>query len=448
VAIVVLPLLGLLLWRVGEPPVLLFGCAFQWLQATAAIFYTNHFGITLNQAFGSYALTIATWLSIAAVVVLAIGIRCGYLGAGPPLGDSLEAEASRMHLGTLAVFYGASALVSGALTAVAWKIPALTQPILAVAALKWAVVFILCYTVLHQQRGYGILATCIALEFVFGLFSIFANFKNVFFVLAVAAMASPLALSGRRLWASLLSFILLFVLGVVWTAVKMDYRTFLAEEAISGDQSVPVERKIDKLADLVEDVTWDNFSDGIDAMVMRVSYVNFFALTVENVPNRVPFENGALWQDAVTRVLMPRFLFPDKAVTDDSERTRTYTGVDVSGAEAGTSIGIGYVGESYIDFGPVWMFLPIFLLGLFYGLLNRFFLTRTRHKLLGAALAVTALVFNAFEIETSNVKLIGGVLSVALVSVVMYKMFGSLFMATATAAPSGSRPSIPAGAAA
>jgi len=429
-AFLLLPVFGVLLWRVGEPPVLFFGCIIQWLQATAAIFYTNHFGITLNEAFGSYALTFATWLSLISVLVLAIGIRCAYIGAGPPQAVALQADASQIDINTLAVIYGLSVVVAGSLGAVAWLVPSITQPLLALAALKWAIVFLLFYAVLQQRKGYGFLVAAISFEFLMGLTGVYANFKSVFFVLAVAAMSSPLALKGRRLWASIICFILLFVFSVVWTTVKMDYRSFLADESMYAEDAIPIERKFDKLTDLVGSVTWENFTDGIDALVMRVSYVNFFALTIENVPARVPYEGGALWGDAVVRVITPRFLFPNKATTDDSERTRLYTGVQVSGAEEGTSIGIGYVGESYIDFGPVGMFVPIFLLGLFYGLLNRFFITRTRHKLLGAALAVSALIFSAYEIETSNIKLVGGVLSVALVSIVMYKAFGRMLMAT------------------
>ena len=261
-----------------------------------------------------------------------------------------------------------------------------------------------------------------------GLLGIFANFKSVFFVLVVAAMSSPLALRGRRLVATVTCFAVLFVLGVVWSAVKKDYREFLTDETIGEEDVIPIERKIERLGDLVQDVTWDNFTDGIDALIMRVSYVNFFALAIENVPARVPYENGLLWKESVLHVLTPRFLFPDKASLDDWERTRLYTGVQVSGSEQGTSIGIGYVGESYIDFGPVWMFMPIFLLGIFYGLINRFFMTKTRYKLFGAALAVSVLVFNAYEIETSNIKLLGGVVAAGLVAVVIYKALAPTVM--------------------
>ena len=429
VAILMLPILVGLLWRLGEPPVLLYACSFQWLQASAAIFYTNHFGQTLDEAFGSTALSFATWLSLIAVVVLACGIRCGYVGAGPPRMSELEEEASRLDVKKLGVLYAISLVGSFILTAVGWHFSTIRQPLLAFAALKWGVVFLICYTVLQQRRGYGLLFACVMLEFILGFSGIYASFKCVFFVLVIAAMSSPRMLRGRRLAITSVCFVALFIMGVVWTTIKMDYRTFLIEEADAAGEAVPIERKFTKLTDLVEDVTWDNFLDGMDALIMRISYVNFFALTTENVPGRIPYENGALWSGSIVHILMPRVLFPDKPILDDSERTRTYTGVNVAGSEQDTSIGIGYVGESYIDFGPVGMFIPIFLLGLLYGVINRFFITRTRYKLLGSALAVSVLVFNAYEIETSNIKLLGGVITALLAATVFYKALGGSVMA-------------------
>jgi hypothetical protein len=323
-----------------------------------------------------------------------------------------------------------SFVVATGLSAVAFRLPSITQPLLAIASLKWGVVFLLCYAVMYQRRGYGLLAFCVALEFASGLFgAAFANFKSVFFVLVVAAMSSPFALRGRRLAATILCFVALFVLGVLWSAIKMDYRAFLNDEASGPEEVVPFERRFEKITDLAESITWENFGDGIDALIMRVSYVNYFALALENVPGRIPYENGELWKGSIIHVLTPRLLFPDKAALDDSERTRLYTGLQVAGMEQGTSIGIGYVGESYVDFGPLVMFVPIFVLGVLYGLINRFFITRTRYKLLGTAFAVSILVFNAYEIETSNIKLVGGVVAAALVGIVIYAAFSRSIMA-------------------
>jgi hypothetical protein len=423
-AIMMLPILGYLLWREGEPPVLLFACSFQWLQATAAIFYTNHYGQTLDEAFGSRALSTATWLSLLAVLVLAIGIRCGFIQSGNSQGSELQSNASKVDIGKVAILYAISAIVAAAASYFAWRLPSITQPLLALASLKWAAVFLLCYTVMHQRRGYGFLLGCVGLEFAMGLFGIYANFKSIFFVLVVAAMSSRLALRGRRLAVTATCFVILFVIGVVWSAIKKDYREFLANEETANEEVISIDRKFEKLSDLVSSVTWENFTDGMDTLVMRISYVNYCALAIENVPARIPYENGELWRGSVIHVLTPRFLFPDKPALDDSERTRLYTGVQVAGTEAGTSIGIGYVGESYVDFGPVWMFVPIFLLGVLYGLINRFFITRTRYKLIGSAFAVSILVFNAYAIETSNIKLVGGVVGAAAVTTVIYTTFG------------------------
>src|SRR5438874_402576 len=148
VAFVVPPILVQLLWRKGEPPVLLFGCMIQWLQATAAIFYTNHYRTTLEDAFGSNELTVASWLSIVAVVVLAFGIRCGFIGAGPSLQSQIEAEASRVDIKKLAILYIAFVPVAAALSYTAWRFTSITQLLLGIASLKWGIIFLLCYCVL------------------------------------------------------------------------------------------------------------------------------------------------------------------------------------------------------------------------------------------------------------------------------------------------------------
>src|SRR4051794_24772547 len=74
-AIAVLIAVVRLLWRRGEPPVLVFAGAMQWLQAAAAVLYTDFNGLSVAQAGGSPQFETATWLSIAAVLVLAFGMR-------------------------------------------------------------------------------------------------------------------------------------------------------------------------------------------------------------------------------------------------------------------------------------------------------------------------------------------------------------------------------------
>jgi len=166
-------------------------------------------------------------------------------------------------------------------------------------------------------------AGCLAFEFAMGLFGIYANFKSVFFVLVVAATASPLALRGRRLAATIVCFGILFVSGVVWTQLKMDYRGSSPMQRRLMKKQFRSKESSKKLADLLSSVTWENFTDGMDALIMAHQLCELLRPRAGNVPNRVPYEDGELWKGSIMHVLTPRFLFPDKPVLDDSERTRT-----------------------------------------------------------------------------------------------------------------------------
>jgi len=122
----------------------------------------------------------------------------------------------------------------------------------------------------------------------------------------------------------------------------------------------------------------------------------------------VPHEDGRLWLDAVTRPFMPRLFFPDKDVIDESSLTNKYTGLSIAGTNEGAQISLGYMAESYVDFGMFGMMLPIFLLGLLLGLISRW-LMRHRHArgVLGIGMS-GSIIFAAAAIETSTAKVIGG----------------------------------------
>ena len=120
-------------------------------------------------------------------------------------------------------------------------------------------------------------------------------------------------------------------------------------------------------------------------------------------------------------VLTPRVLYPDKPpLTPDSEITMRYTGLHLASAEEGTSISIGYMGESYVDFGPYGMFVPVFILGVLWGLMYYFIVSRARFLVFGYAFA-TALLLNAYQFEMTGIKLLGGVtMSFLVLALIMY----------------------------
>ncbi|MSU58688.1 MAG: hypothetical protein EXS35_11015 [Pedosphaera sp.] len=407
-AILLVPVFIELLWLEGEPPAMLFACGMQWLQGSIAIFYTDWHRLSLDGIFGGPQLARATWLSLIAVFVLAVGMRLMQFGRSSRVGAAIRDESRGLQIPTLFMWYLVAFVVFSFVEAMAARIPALQQALLAAATIRWVLVFLLAAAVLVQRRYYLLLGTLILIEFVTGIMGFFAGFKGVFFVLLVALPLAYQWWKGWRLVQLIAVGMVVMALSVVWSVVKGEYREFLNQGSGQQEVVVPVGQRAEKLAELVGKLDWASLDEGFDTLVIRVSYVKFFAMTLMNVPENVPHERGALWLGAVKHVLTPRILFPNKPALDDSERTVRYTGIQVAGTEQGTSIGIGYVGESYIDFGYVGMFAPIFVLGMFYGWIYRHFVQVQKIRLMGCALATVILIFGAFNLETSNIKLVGG----------------------------------------
>ncbi len=214
----------------------------------------------------------------------------------------------------------------------------------------------------------------------------------------------------------------LILLGIVWSAIKGEYRDFLNQGTGSQQVLVPLDERAEKLVSEGNAFSEEQFDEGLQAMLLRISYVQYFAMALESVPSNLPFEDGELWFGAIKHVVMPRLLFPDKPILDDSEMTQKYLGIAVAGLDKGTSIGMGYMAESYIDFGPIGMFVPIFLLGLFYGSIYRFFIARRSNRILGFALGVGILSPAVQDFASSTVKIFGGVVIALIAGVVAFKI--------------------------
>ena len=293
------PPLIYLTWRPGEPPALMFVIAMHWLQAASAIFYTDFFSASLADAFGGIELESATWLSLCGVLALAVGMRLGWFRAAPTRGEEIAAEGASVDVGKAFTAYSVAFVLSFACAIGAARIPGISQPLIMLGAVKWVFVFIVGYAILEQRRGYIFLGLVVALELGVGFLGFFASFKSVFFVLFVALVTSPLALRGRRLLLLTSTALLLLLLGTVWTAVKSDYREFLNQGFRSQEVLVPVEERVGKLGDLLDGFDAQQLAEGFQTMILRISYVQFFALTMKNVPANVPYENGRLWMGAI-----------------------------------------------------------------------------------------------------------------------------------------------------
>src|SRR5438552_3750324 len=76
-SIIALLLIARLLWRPGEPPVLLFAAGYQWIQVTMLVFIADYDGASVMTKSFSPQIDKAIWLGLVGLVVLSAGIRVG-----------------------------------------------------------------------------------------------------------------------------------------------------------------------------------------------------------------------------------------------------------------------------------------------------------------------------------------------------------------------------------
>jgi hypothetical protein len=293
----------------------------------------------------------------------------------------------------------------------------LSQILLGIADLKWAFFLMLAYAAfLGSAGGTSIFATAFLVELALEIGGYFSDFRTVIFVTAFAAIGPGVRMTAKRLIGIGALGVLAIALALVWTAVKVEYRSFVSEGARAQIVAIDYATRIGKLAELVANLSAPALSKATEDLLSRLSYIEFFGATINHVPSYVPHQQGAILWDAVSRPFMPRLFFPDKRVIDDSERTIEFTGIRVAGADEGTSISLGWIAEAYIDFGIYGMFASILAISIFFGRIYRSLMRwGPARGLLGAALAAAILQPVGF-LETSITKILGGVIVSLLVT--------------------------------
>lgn len=285
------------------------------------------------------------------------------------------------------------------------------QALIVIGKLKYLPAALLLYNwVLHRQGG-RLLAVVILVEVVVGFSGFFSEFKQIFFVLGVALLTLAPSRSRQVLPLIAASLVLTLFLGGVWTAVKPDYRSALNQGTQSQVATLSVGERWEVLETLIAGKGLSNLGDSAFQMASRISYVEYLALVLDRIPKLEPPTGGELWGAALENIFVPRFLYPDKpALKSDSEVTMRYTGVPLASDRQGTSISIGYAGDSYIDFG-LGAFLIFIGMGLMYGAATSIIVKQFRTQDTFAAIGtVIVLLAGVAQFEMSSVKLLAGFL--------------------------------------
>jgi hypothetical protein len=104
---------------------------------------------------------------------------------------------------------------------------------------------------------------------------------------------------------------------------------------------------------------------------IRINQGYILTNIMNTVPERVPFQDGAEMMRILEAAFLPRIIAPNKLNAGDRTIFTKYTGLFL---RPGTSMGLGAMGDAYINFGNLGGALFMFLLGLVFSeVLNAFF---------------------------------------------------------------------------
>ncbi len=113
---------------------------------------------------------------------------------------------------------------------------------------------------------------------------------------------------------------------------------------------------------LLKFATLENFSssDFYMAIFYRLNQGWLVSLTMNKVPTQVSFQYGLTISRSLFEALTPRFLNPNKEKAGGRSKILNYTNLILVGS---TSMNIGYLGESYVNFGKYFSVLFFFIFG-------------------------------------------------------------------------------------
>lgn len=406
-AILFVPFAAKLLWRKSEPPILFFALMMQWSQVCLKIFYADYLYKDFSDLFTYYHnVDQAYYYSLSALYVMCIGIFI-IIRKLPQL-ERLEFKKQLEHydLKKIVTLYLAAIFLTPFLVIFSHALPGLQQFFIKVQDLKWAIFFFFFSYHFVFDENKKLFYTILICEIIFSFTGYFSSFKDFFIVAIVLYVFVKRTYTYVNYALFGLLIVLLFNLMIVWQYVKPEYRKYLS----GGERAqIVIVSKVDalqKLYELTSNTGNLKYEDGITNLLDRLTYIDIFSASTSYVPLNRPHEHGRLWLDAVKRIFMPRILFPEKAVIDDTEKTITYTGVGFAGASSGTSVSLGYVTESYIDFGFPGMLIPLLLWGIVIGLSYKFILLKSYNKIWGFAFLVP-FIFQINLFETALDKLVG-----------------------------------------
>jgi hypothetical protein len=417
----------LLNWRFsGEKVVsiIIFILMIQWLQSVIKVLYADIIYQNMANYFKTPSEYQATYISLICVFALGVGIYFGKeWRRGKKEDDELDISPLKaISFKTLFRIYLGTVLFDVLFEGKLFAFPGLSQVGFFISLLPYVAAFLVIVYVLYYKENRWALYIIILFEVAKGFIGYFSSFKTIFFVIIMASIVLQGGKFNYKLALRYLPFLaVLIVLILFWQSIKGDYREALNKGQHSQSVDISMSERYNLLKEDLEQTTFANLLASVEMTMDRVSYTELFGDVLDNVPKRVPYENGSLLIKAVTNTLVPRIFDKSKGELDDSKDTRYYSGVHVATGEEGVSIGMGYISYMYIDFG-YGAILEAFIIGLIIGFIIRVFINKFGSNIITLAFLIPIMLSIMF-VETSLPKTIGWIVSNSILSYICAKIY-------------------------
>lgn len=372
-------------WRPFEPKAVFFGLFLFWLSIIVKLFYADIYHLSFEELSISPRILQTAYLAMTGLLIFALGIKIVLPKEKIELVADEKQEVFSYEEKRVLIAYILSFIINVFLKGVLFVFPGLSEVFHAFSVLRGSFIFIIIYIYYTKSESLKLPILLLSIEVFLSFFSFFSSFKDLIFSFAVSFLYFPLKFTVKQTVLATIGIGITLYMLLTWQAVKGEYRKFLS--AGEQSQAVVVDRK-EALNRFFELALHANVSDpqlwyeSID----RLSYIEFFSQATDNVPQAIPFEKGRLWKENIMHVLVPRFLDPNKKIIYDSEMVNRYCTRKVLGEEQGVSFSLGFLAESYIDYGYVFMFVPVFLVGVLFGSIYRYILTNSKNHMWGSAI--------------------------------------------------------------
>ena len=423
-------------WRRDGAAVLPYCLAYQWFFIVAGYFFQSWSGFYPGSN-NIGEIERAVFWSLVGLIAVVTGIRVGLLvlskwtsQARSRLQEPRKEYDLKMLFWCVIAFYSISWFIEFSPIDRAFNI---AQILYRVLEFRTVFLFMLFLSIVRRRKGYtyGLIAL------VYTTIPAFSSQMSAFagsFLLTFIALLSCLRLdsklrkdrrrNGQIILALSATACALFVMALIWQGgVKFDWRNKLVTGAVTGS---PMDKAAAFLSTVDNGITRFNLETAVESLAERTSSgPAYFSAVLERVPATVPHENGALVLRALQLTFQPRFLFPEKPnLGGDSWLVRKYAGLTVAGAESGTSIGLGYMAELYIDFGIPGMLVALLVYGLIIGLAYGalVFVSPSYTFYVGAVTIMFAQHFTSYEGEIA--KLLGGLVQTFIIFSLLLKVLG------------------------